>query len=173
MGQHLISELEIQRRIVQLAQRIAKDYDGQEFVIVAVLKGAFMFAADLVRLLTKQGSKAEIDFICAASYGSDVQSSGDVQIKLDVEVTIKEKHILIVDDIIDTGYTLSKIYKYLLKKGAVDVRTCVLLDKPSHREVEFKPEYIGFEIPDYFVIGYGLDCAERGRCLPYITVSRQ
>lgn len=169
LGKTLISEHEIQHRTSQLANQIVKDFNNNEIIIIGVLKGAFMFTADLVRRLSKLDAKIEIDFIRAHSYGNEKESSGKVEIDFDVSVDLKGAWVLIVDDIMDSGNTLKQVCAYLLNKGAAKVSTCVLLDKPSRRTTEFKPDYIGFEIPDHFVVGYGLDFSERGRCLPYIT----
>ncbi len=170
VGRPLFSELEIQHRTSQLAKQIALDFQEHDTVVIAVLKGAFVFAADLVRRLSKLDIHPKIDFIRASSYGSKTETSGEVIIEMDATIPLTGKHVLLVDDIIDSGFTLDKIRNHLIKKGVSSVKSCVLLNKPSRREVDFKPDYIGFEIPDYFVVGYGLDYDERYRYLPYITV---
>ena len=169
MFQPLITELEIRRRTAQLAQQVAADYREREFVVVIVLKGAFVFASDLVRRMFDQGGTPEIDFIQAASYGKGDRSSGKVEIKHDVTIPLKGRDVIIVDDIVDSGRTMVQLRKHLAAKGAASVRCCVLLDKPSRREVEFTPDYIGFEVPDQFVVGYGMDYGERYRNLPFIS----
>ncbi len=163
----LISELEIRQRITQLAQQIIKDYDNV-FIVVIVLKGAFVFAADLVRQLTEKGGEVQIDFLRATSYGNRDYSSGEIKLIMDLSLEIKDKKVLLVDDIIDTGLTISFISEHLRSKGAKEVRTCVLLDKPSRRVVNFTPNYIGFSVPDVFVVGYGIDYAENYRGLSHI-----
>jgi len=169
IGQPLISELEIQHRTAELARQISSKLKDENIVLIAVLKGAFMFAADLARRLMKQDVNLDLDFIRAKSYGTGTRSSGEVNIEIDVGIPLKGATVLLVDDIIDSGNTLYQVGNYLREKGAVEVTTCVLLDKPSRREIEFQPDFVGFEIPDKFVIGYGLDFAEKFRCLPYIT----
>ncbi len=169
IGKSLISELEIQYRTAQLAKQIADDFRKDDLIIIAVLKGAFMFTADLIRRLSKYGVHHELDFIKASSYGNSTESSGKIKIETDVQMDLRNANVLLVDDIIDTGNTLSYIRDYLYRKNAKTVKTCVLLDKPSRRTVNFQPDYIGFEIPDHFVVGYGLDYAEMYRCLPYIA----
>jgi hypoxanthine phosphoribosyltransferase len=167
--QPLISELEIRHRTSQLAEEIAKDFAGKDLVVVVVLKGAFMFATDLLRLLHQKGAMPDMDFIRAASYGSDDLSSGKIKLQLDVSIALDNRSVLLVDDIADTGQTLKNLSDHLKKKGSASVATCVLLDKPSRRQVKFNPEYTGFVIPNEFVVGYGLDYAEKYRSLPYIT----
>lgn len=170
LGRPLFSELEIQHRTSQLARQIAKELNGLEIIVIAVLKGSFVFAADLLRRLSKLDVHPKIDFIQTSSYGSNTETSGDVIIKMDVSIPLEGKHVLLVDDIIDSGYTLAKIRDHLGSKGISSVRSCVLLNKPSRRRVEFEPDYVGFDIPDYFVVGYGLDFDEQYRYLPFITV---
>jgi len=169
LGKKLISEHEIQHRTSQLAYQIVKDFKDSEILIVGVLKGAFMFTADLVRRISKLDAKIEIDFIRASSYRDKMESSGSVKIELDVSADLDNTSVLLVDDIVDSGNTLRQVCEYLRKKGAAEVKTCVLLDKPSRRTTDFSPDYVGFQIQDHFVVGYGLDYDERGRCLPFIT----
>jgi len=165
----LITELQIRHRTVNLAQKIAEFYSDEDFLVVSILKGAFMFTADLLRRLHDLGLNPDLDFMRAFSYGSGTRSSGKVTIELDVSVDLKDRSILIVDDIVDSGSTLSYIKGHILSLGAREVRSCVLLDKQSRREVDFSPDWVGFEIPDLFVIGYGMDYDEHYRNLPYIT----
>ena len=170
IGQPLISELQIQRRTSQLARQIAIDYQNREMVVIAVLKGAFVFTADLLRRLNKLGAEPFIDFIRASSYGAGTTTSGELKIGMDVTSPLKNNHVLLVDDIVDTGLTMTRLCDHMTGKGAASVKCCALLDKPSRREVKFVPDYVGFEIPDLFVVGYGLDFNEKYRYLPYITV---
>ncbi len=166
-----ITELEIRYRISQLARQISDDYAGREFIVIAVLKGAFMFTADLLRRLHDQGSRPETDFIRARSYEDKTYSTGSVKIDFDATISMEGRDVLLVDDIADSGRTLNYLVQHLYDvQGVADVRTCVLLDKPSRRAIEFVPDYIGFEIPNKFVIGYGIDHAERYRYLPFISV---
>lgn len=166
---NFISALEIQHRISEIANQICSDFKGKELLIICVLKGAFMFAADLVRRLQKLGVIVEIDFIKASSYGSRTESSGNVELDLDITRDIFDRNILLVDDIIDTGNTINFVSLHLLSKSPKKLSSFVLLDKPHRRTVEYKIDYIGFEIPDYFVVGYGMDHNERYRCLPDIS----
>lgn len=163
----LYSELQIRHRTNQLAGQIARDYRDKDIVAVIVLKGAFMFAADLLRRLYDQDLNPDVDFVRAASYGDSDTSRGHVEISLDVSIDLKDRLVLIVDDITDTGRTLAHLSKHLTEKGARAVKSCVLLNKSSRREMEFRPDYSGFEVPDVFVIGYGMDYAERYRYLPF------
>ncbi len=165
----IISELEIQYKVSKLAEQIAEDSKNQELVIVAVLKGAFMFAADLVRHLSKKGIKLELDFLTTSSYSNQTVSSNKLEILMDLNLDIEGKKVLLIDDIIDTGLTLKEVYDFLNNKNPAEIKTCVLLDKSERRSVEFKPDYSGFVIPDCFVVGYGLDYNHNFRGLPYIV----
>lgn len=167
----LLSEGEIERRVGQLAEQLAKDYAGRDLLVVGVLKGAFIFLADLLRRLNKLGLNPQVDFIRAASYGADTRSSGWVKVFLDVSLPVEGRDVLVVDDIVDSGRTLGHICERLRGLGAASVRCCVLLDKPARREVPFHPDYVGFEIPDRFVVGYGLDKAELWRGMPDIAMT--
>lgn len=164
-----ISELNIHLRTANLAARIAADFAGREMATIIVLKGAFVFASDLLRRLAIQGLTPAVDFLRAASYGESDQSSGKVSLQLDLSLDLRGKDVLLIDDICDTGLTLGYLVEHIYRKQPSSVRTCVLVDKPSRRETEFTPDYIGFEIPNMFVVGYGLDYAEEFRCLPYIA----
>ena len=166
----LVSEEEINRTVVRLAEEIDRDYAGEDkkLVLVGILKGSVVFMGELMK---RVHVPVEIDFMKVSSYGNETVSSGTVNIILDfLRKDIKTCDILIVEDIIDSGKTLSYLVNYLLLKGAKSVKTCTLLDKPSRREVEFTSDYVGKEIPDEFVVGYGLDFAEQYRALPYIGV---
>ncbi len=165
----LITELEIKRRIAQIAQAIATKQNGERLVVVVVLKGSFMFAADLLRRLYECNVSPQIDFIRATSYGYADVSSGKVSLLLDVSIDLRGCCVLLVDDIADSGVTLTHLVEHVIRKGAAKVETCVLIDKPSNRSTPFVPDYIGFEISNQFVVGYGLDHAENYRNIPFIV----
>ncbi|RKX69223.1 hypoxanthine phosphoribosyltransferase [candidate division WOR-3 bacterium] len=164
----LISESMLRSRINELIDEIGQDYGGSEIVVIGILTGSFVFLADLVRGFHRHNLSPKIDFMTVSSYGKGKRSSGRVRIIQDVSVNITGCEILIVDDILDTGRTLHTVVDHLKKRGPKSVRTCVLLDKKRKREVEFKADYIGFEIPDCYVVGYGLDYNGRFRELPFI-----
>ena len=164
----LITEQEIQKRIVALGQQISTDYAGRVPFIVAVLKGAFIFLADLCRHITVPH---EVHFMAISSYGGrTTASSGVVRILMDLPASPEGRDVIIVEDIIDSGYTLNYILRNLGTREPATVRTCSLLSKPSRREIEVPIDYLGFEIPDEFVIGYGLDFDEKYRNLPFVGV---
>lgn len=163
----LYSEKEIENIVNSLAKQIEKDYNGKEFVMVGLLKGSVVFMSDLMK---KVGLDFSIDFMVASSYGSSTVSSGEVKIKKDMSMLVDGKDVLIIEDIIDTGNTLSFIAKYLKSKNANSVKICTLFDKPERRVIDIKPDYIGFTIPDKFIVGYGLDYNEKYRNLPYVGV---
>ncbi len=166
----LVSEEEISRTVSRLAQQISRDYKDSDnnLVLLCILKGSIVFMGDLMKKLT---IPVEIDCMKVSSYGNGTVSGGNINILLDFVRSDMEKcDILIVEDIIDSGRTLSYLVGYLEHKGAHSVKTCTLLDKPSRRVVDFKPDYVGIEIPDEFVIGYGLDYAEKYRELPFVGV---
>lgn len=165
--QVLVSQEEIKKRVEELGQEISTDYQDKELIIIGLLKGAVYFMTDLTRHITTQ---ARIDFMIASSYGSGTISSGTINIKRDIETNIKGKHVLVLDDIIDTGLTLSKITALLRERGAASVKSAVLLDKQERRVGDMKADYVGFDIPDEFVVGYGLDFAGFYRTLPYIGI---
>jgi hypoxanthine phosphoribosyltransferase len=161
----LISEKDIQSKIEELASQIDRDYAGREIMLVGVLKGAFMVISDLSRALTVP---VQIDFMAVSSYGSATSTSGVVRIMKDLDKDIVGKHLLIVEDIIDSGLTLAYLLRNLRSRGPESVEVCALLRKPDAAKVEIPVKYVGFEIPNEFVVGYGLDYAERYRNLPYI-----
>ena len=161
----LISREKVEERIKELAKEIEKDYAGKELVCVGLLKGSVMFMADLIKAVDLD---LRIDFMKVSSYGSGTNSTGVVKILKDVDVDLAGKDVLIVEDIIDTGLTILNVKDFLSKKNPNSVRVCTLLDKPSRRVVEVKGEYVGFEIPDEFVVGYGLDLDEKYRNLPFV-----
>jgi hypoxanthine phosphoribosyltransferase len=163
----LISEEALQARVAELGAQISKDYHGQDPLLVCVLKGGYVFLADLTRSLTIRHA---IDFMAVSSYGVSTRSTGVVAILKDLDRDITGRHILIVEDIIDTGHTLAYLLENIRLRSPASVRICTLLSKPSRREVDLQIDYIGFEIPNEFVIGYGLDYAEHYRGLRFIGV---
>jgi hypoxanthine phosphoribosyltransferase len=169
VGEILIGEEELQARIRELGAEISVDYQGKELLLVGVLKGAVFFMADLMRRLTVP---CEIDFMAISSYGDRTDSSGVVRILKDLDASIAGRDVLVVEDIIDSGLTLSYLRRSLLARKPASLEVCALLTKPERREIEIPVRYVGFEIPNRFVIGYGLDYAERYRNLPYIGVLR-
>ena len=164
----LIDQDRLHARVAELAAEISRDYaDVKDLLLVCVLKGAVMFLSDLCRQLTIPHA---IDFMAVSSYGASTESSGIVRIIMDLETSILDRHVLIVEDIIDSGRTLDYITRNLRTRGPASLRICSLLDKRERREIPIPVDYIGFEIPDEFVIGYGLDFAELYRNLPFIGV---
>ncbi len=162
----IITKEEIDAEIARVGKQIDAMYDGRPILLVSILKGAFVFMADLCRAVSVP---CEIGFMCAKSYYSGTVSSGVVQITMDLDRDVSGYHVIIVEDIIDTGRTLNDIVKLLKERNPLSVRVVTLLDKPSRRLVDFKADISLFTIPDLFVIGYGLDCAEEYRNLPYIA----
>jgi hypoxanthine phosphoribosyltransferase len=163
----LIDEEALQRRIAELGDEISSDYAGRDLLLIGVLKGAVFFMADLMRRLTVP---CEIDFMAISSYGGQTDSSGVVRILKDLDVNIKDRDVLVVEDIIDSGLTLSYLMRNLRSREPTSLEICSLMTKPSRREIDVPVRYVGFEIPNRFVIGYGLDFAERYRNLPYVGV---
>lgn len=163
----LLSAEEIRAGVLRLGAAIAAEYAGKNPLLVGVLKGAVVFLADLIRAIDVP---LHYDFIAVSSYGAATRSSGQVQILKDIDQSIEGQDVLLVEDIVDTGLTLKYLVHNLRSRQPRSLRTCTLLDKPSRREVEIKPDYNGFTIPDHFVVGYGLDFANRYRNLPYIGV---
>jgi hypoxanthine phosphoribosyltransferase len=163
----LLSEKEIQQKVGALARKISKDFSGREVLLIGVLKGAFIFLADLARKIT---IPVKLDFVRLASYGSETQSSGKIKITKDLETPLKGKDVLIVEDIIDTGITIHHLFQRLKARRPCSLKVVALLDKPARREVDFRADYVGFQIEDHFVVGYGLDCAEEYRNLRAIYV---
>lgn len=161
----LFSREEIADRVRGLGQEISKDYGNKELVVISLLRGSFIFTADLVREIT---IPVEVDFMTTSSYGHSEESSGIVEIVHDIRTDIKDRDVLIVDDIMDSGYTLEKVVEYLRGKSPRSLKICVLLDKPSRRKVDLSPDYIGFNIPDVFIVGYGLNYGDHYRNIPYI-----
>lgn len=162
----LIDEQTLQSRICELAKQIEKDYEGKDLTLVCILKGSTLFTVDLAKRMNK---KLKLEFMQVSSYGGEKVSSGKINLKLDLSNDIQGENLLIVEDIIDTGRTLSYLIKHLKQRNPASVKICTLLDKPQRREYDVKVDYVGFEIPDKFVIGYGLDDKEFYRNLPYIA----
>ena len=166
--ENLIDRKTVENRIKELAKQIEKDYAGEEVYCVGLLKGSVVFLSDLVKEIN---TPVIIDFMSVSSYGSETVSSGDVKILKDTDLDLRGKHVLIVEDIIDTGLTLEHVIKYFKEsKGVKTLKTCTLLSKPERRKVNIDIDYVGFDVPDKFVIGYGLDYDQKYRNLPYIAV---
>lgn len=163
----LIPSSDIKQKVKDIADKINKDFEGEELYVIGILKGSFMFFADLVRELK---GRVFIDFMQVSSYGTGMESFGEVIFIKDMSVDIKDKNVLIVDDIIDTGRTLKALVEALSIRGPKNLKTVVLLDKKERREVDYEADYVGFVIPDRFVVGYGLDWAEEGRNLKDICM---
>ena len=166
----MLSAEKIEERIREMAETISKDYEGKRPLLIGVLKGAVIFLSDLIRHIKVP---VEIDFMAVSSYGADTTSSGVVRIQKDLEQSITDKDVIIVEDIVDTGLTLNYLYDNLASRGPRSLKVVTLLDKPERRKVKFNPDYCGFEIPDRFVIGYGLDYGENYRQLPDICILQQ
>lgn len=162
----LLTREEVEKRIKELAKEIEKDYCGKELLVVGLLKGSIMFMSDLIK---EMDLPIMIDFMSVSSY-SGTTSTGVINVLKDTDISVEGKDILIVEDIIDTGLTLSHVRKLLEDRGTKSLKICTLLDKPSRRTVEIKGDYVGFEIPDEFVVGYGLDYDQHHRNLPYIGI---
>lgn len=163
----LLDEKQIMERIKELGQQITRDYQGESILMVGILKGAMIFLADLVRNIEVP---TFFDFMAVSSYGAGTISSGVVRIMKDLDKSIDGKHVIIVEDIVDTGLTLQYLVENMKSRGPASIKVCTLLDKPDRRKVEVPIDYNGFSIPDEFVVGFGLDYNERYRNLPYIAV---
>jgi hypoxanthine phosphoribosyltransferase len=170
IGSVLVSREELQAKVAELGARISADYAGKELLLVGVLKGAVFFMADLARHIAVP---VALDFMAVSSYGSSTDSSGVVRILKDLDTTIEGRHVIIVEDIIDSGLTLSYLMKNLRSRRPASLEVCALLTKPSRRRVDIGCRYVGFEIPNLFVVGYGLDFAERYRTLDYVASLRE
>ena len=166
----LVSEEELAKKVEELAAQITEDYKDKKLLIISVLKGGFIFAADLMRKIT---CEAAIEFIAVSSYGASSKSSGVVKINLDLDRDIEGLDILIVEDILDSGLTLNYIKGMLMSRGARSLKICTILNKPSRRKVDIVADYVGFDIPDEFVIGYGLDYDEKFRNIPFVGVLKR
>jgi hypoxanthine phosphoribosyltransferase len=163
----LIDSERLQARIAELGRALSEEYAGRDLLLVGVLKGAVFFMADLMRQISVP---CELDFMAISSYGASTDSSGVVRILKDLDINIEGRHVLVVEDIIDSGLTLSYLMRNLEARGPASLEVCALLTKPDRREIEVPVRYVGFPIPNKFVIGYGLDYAERYRNLPYVGV---
>lgn len=163
----MISEEQIQQRVGELGKQICHDFVGKDLLLISVLKGSIVFMADLMRAID---IPLEIDFMAVSSYGAGTKSSGIVKIIKDIDIDITGKDILIVEDILDSGMTLSYLTELLAGRNPASIKIITLLDKPSRRKVDIGPDYTGFEVPDEFIVGYGLDYGEHYRNLPYIGV---
>jgi len=161
----LYSREDIKTKVEELGEVISKEYEDKNLLVVSLLRGSFIFTSDLVRELS---IPVEIDFMTTASYGHDEISSGNVEIVYDLRTEVQGKDILIVDDIMDSGHTLKKVREILELKNPNSIKICVMLDKPSRRKVELEPDYVGFSIPDVFIVGYGLNYGDHHRNIPYI-----
>ena len=168
-GQVQISQADIEARVAELGKQITDDYKGDDLHLICVLNGAFVFMADLVRSVDLP---LTTDFISVSSYGSRTETSGEVRLIKDLDQSLKDKHVLLVEDIVDTGYTMRYLLSYLEGRGPLSVKVAALLSKPSRREVEVRVDYLGFDIEDAFVYGYGLDVAHKYRNVPFITSQR-
>jgi hypoxanthine phosphoribosyltransferase len=167
VGEVLIDEDALAGRITELADEVSNDYAGRDLLLIGVLKGAVFFMADLMRQITVP---CEVDFMAISSYGGSTDSSGVVRILKDLDINIRERDVLVVEDIIDSGLTLQYLMRNLSSREPASLEVCALLTKPERREIEVPVRYVGFEIPNRFVIGYGLDFGERYRNLPYVGV---
>ncbi len=170
MSEHvvkMIEEEDVDSRILELAKEIDEEYKGEEVFLVCVLRGAAFFACELAKRIT---IPVTLDFMQVSSYGSGTRSTGEVKIVKDIDLSLRDKNVIIVEDIVDTGNTLSTLKAFLVQRKAKSVKICSLLDKPERREVNVDIDYVGFTIPDKFVVGYGLDYNQKYRNLPYVGV---
>ena len=167
LGDILVQRDELAHRIKELAEEVSRDYEGRSLLLIGVLKGAVFFLAYLMRHLEVY---CELDFMAVSSYGASTESSGVVRILKDLDAPIEGKHVLIVEDIVDSGLTLSYLFRMLRARKPASLEVCALLTKPERREIDLPIKYVGFEIPNRFAIGYGLDHGERYRNLPYVAV---
>lgn len=163
----LFTEEEIKARVKELAADITRDFDGEDLIVLTVLKGAAMLSCDLVRELP---FSVTLDYLAVSSYYSGTKSTGNVQIKKDTDINVQDKNLLIIEDIVDSGNTLAHLIKLFQLRGAKEIKICTLLDKPARRTTPVNVDYVGFTIPDEFVVGYGLDYDQKFRNLPYIGV---
>ena len=166
----LYSEEEIRKRVAELGGELSRKYDGRFPLMVGILKGCFMFMADIVRAV---GIKCEVDFMVVSSYGDGTTTSGSVKISKDLTRSIEGRHVVIIEDIIDSGITLFNLKKLLEIRDPASIEICTLVDKPERRVADIKPDYVGFTCPNEFLVGYGLDYAEKYRNLPYIGILKR
>lgn len=163
-----ITEEEIANKVDEIDKKISSDFEGQSLLLVGLLRGSAVFLADIARKINYNKVDLTLDFMNVSSYGNSMQSSREVKILKDLEEDVNNRHILIIEDIVDTGRTLSEVKKMLLMRNPKSLKICTLLDKPERREVEIDVDYIGFKISDFFVVGYGIDYAQKHRTLPFI-----
>lgn len=169
MEKVLLSAEEIQEKVKELGAQISKDYEGKNLLLISILKGSIVFMSDLMRAITIH---CKIDFMAVSSYGSSTKTSGVVRILKDLDIPLENYDVLIVEDILDSGMTLDYITKILNERHPKSIKICTLLDKPSRRKIDIKADYVGFLVPDEFVVGYGLDYDERYRNVPFVGVLR-
>jgi len=170
MSQILFDQETIEQRVSQLAVDISKDYEHKHPIIIGILKGSFMFLSELVKRLT---IPVQIDFMAISSYGAGTTSSGSIKIRKEIDAEIKDRDIIIIEDIVDTGISMNSLVKHLKMKKPATVKICTLLNKPAARKIEVKIDYKGFDVEDKFIVGYGLDYAENYRQLPYIAILKE
>ncbi len=170
IGEVLISKEDLNLKLKEIGKKISEDYEGKDLLLIGVLKGSFIFLADLMRNID---IPVEVDFMAVSSYGSSTKSSGVVKILKDLDATIEGKDVLVIEDIIDTGLTLSYLMGNLKTRGAKTVNVCTLLDKPERRKADVPLKYKGFDIPDEFIVGYGLDYAQKYRNLDQIYILKE
>ena len=161
----LIDEEKLHKRVDEIAKQIEEEYKGKEITLICILKGSVFFTVDLAKRIN---GDVKLEFIRVSSYNDGTESSGEIKMKLDLKDSIQGKDVIVIEDIIDTGRTLSYLIEYLKMKKPNSVKLCALLDKPDRRTIDVKVDYTGFQIPDKFVVGYGLDCNEKYRNLPYV-----
>jgi hypoxanthine phosphoribosyltransferase len=169
IGKPFLTTRQIQAKVKELAEQISKDYAGKKILTVGILKGSFMFFSDIVRSIEVP---LTLDFIIASSYVKS-ETSGEVKIHYDIREDISDKHVLLIDDIVDTGITLNQIRERVLARGPLSLKICTFLDKKERREVDIPLEYVGYVIPNHYVVGYGLDYDNKYRNLPYISIFRK
>lgn len=163
----LFTEEQIKARVEELGKQISADFKGEDIVVIGLLKGCFMFIADLMRAID---TNVAVDFMVVSNYGSGVVSSGEIKVRKDYSIDIEGKNVLVIDDILDTGRTLAFVKDYLIVKSPKTIKLCTLLDKPERKTSKVEVDYVGFSVPDEFVVGYGLDYDEKYRNLPFIGV---
>jgi len=166
----LITESEIQEKIKQLGEQISRDYKGKNPVLICILKGGIVFLSDLMMNISTQ---VELDFMSLSSYGNSTKSSGVVKIKKDIDVDITNRDVIIIEDIVDSGLTLKYLNEYFMQHNSASVKICTLLDKPNAHQIDINIDYIGFEVGNEFVVGYGLDYSQKYRNLPYIGILKK
>jgi hypoxanthine phosphoribosyltransferase len=163
----MISETDIKKRVKKIAEEIESDFNNEPIVLIVVLKGSFVFAADLIR---EMKGDIKVDFISVSSYGNDTETTGKVRLLKDLDANITNQNVVVVEDIIDSGLTLNFLRGHLQTHNPKEIKICTLLDKPERRRVELPVDYVGFVIPDEFIVGYGIDYAQKYRNLPYIAI---